>query len=178
MRRKFFPAVLTILILAIVYPAQAQQAKKVPRIGFLVPGSSVGYSVRIEAFRQGMRELGYVEGENIVIEGRWAEGSAERLPHLIAELIRLKVDVLVVGSAAGALAAKNAGITTPVVFAAVTDPLGYGIIGSLARPGANITGAALGGRRGIQRKMGRAAQGDRPKGRKGGRPPESKPPSR
>ena len=124
--------------------AQAQQPKKVPRIGFLVPGSSVNYSVRIEAFRQGLRDLGYVEGENIVIEGRWAEGSAERLPHLIAELIRLKVDVMVVGSAAGALAAKNAGITTPVVFAAVTDPLGYGIIASLARPGGNITGVALG----------------------------------
>ena len=124
--------------------AEAQQPKKVPRIGFLVPGSSVNYSVRVEVFRQGLRDLGYVEGENIVIEGRWAEGSAERLPDLIAELVRLKIDVLVVGSAAGALAAKNAGITTPVVFAAVTDPLGYGIIASLARPGGNITGVALG----------------------------------
>jgi ABC-type uncharacterized transport system substrate-binding protein len=144
MKRKIILLTLCAALFVLCVPANAQQPTKVPRIGFLVPGSSVGYSVRIEAFRQGMRELGYVEGENIVIEGRWAEGSAERLPHLIAELIRLKVDVLVVGSAAGTLAAKNAGITTPVVFAAVTDPLGYGIIGSLARPGANITGAALG----------------------------------
>ena len=124
--------------------AEAQQPKKVPRIGFLVPGSSVNYSVRIEVFRQGLRDLGYVEGENIVIEGRWAEGSAERLPDLIAELVRLKIDVLVVGSAAGAVAAKNAGITIPVVFVAVTDPLGYGLINSLARPGGNLTGTALG----------------------------------
>jgi ABC-type uncharacterized transport system substrate-binding protein len=144
MKRKIILLTLCAALFVLCVPANAQQPTKVPRIGFLVPGSSVGYSVRIEAFRQGMRELGYVEGENIVIEGRWAEGSAERLPHLIAELIRLKVDVLVVGSAAGTLAAKNAGITTPVVFAAVTDPLGYGIIGSLARPGGNLTGTALG----------------------------------
>jgi putative ABC transport system substrate-binding protein len=144
MRKNVIPLALCAMLFALCVPANAQQPTKVPRIGFLVPGSSVGYSVRIEAFRQGMRELGYVEGENIVIEGRWAEGSAERLPHLIAELIRVKVDIMVVGSAAGALAAKNAGITTPVVFAAVTDPLGYGIISSLARPGANITGVALG----------------------------------
>jgi putative ABC transport system substrate-binding protein len=132
------------VLVVTVAVAQAQQPKKVPRIGFLVPGSSVSYSVRIEVFRQGLRDLGYVEGENILIEGRWADGSADRLPHLIAELIRLKVDVMVVGSAAGALAAKNAGVTTPVVFVAVTDPLGYGIIGSLARPGGNLTGTALG----------------------------------
>src|SRR4029453_6058343 len=129
MIRKFSPAVLTILILAIVYPAQAQQAKKVPRIGFLVPGSSVGYSVRIEAFRQGMRELGYVEGKNIVIEGRWAEGGAGRFPPPRRELVRLKVDAVVFRSAAGSLAAKSAGFTAPGVFAAVTAPLGYGIIG-------------------------------------------------
>jgi putative ABC transport system substrate-binding protein len=127
------------LLFALYFSAWAQ-----PRIGFLVPGSSVNYALRIEAFQQGLRDLGYVEGENIVIEGRWAEGSAERLAHLIAELIRLKVDVMVVGSAAGALAAKNAGITTPVAFTAVTDPLGYGLIGSLARPGGNFTGTAMG----------------------------------
>ena len=90
-----------------------------------------------------MRELGYVQGKNIAIEVRWAEGSAERFPHIIAELIGLKVDVLVVSAAAGALAAKNARITTPVVFVAVTDPLGHGIIESLARPGGNLTGTAL-----------------------------------
>ena len=132
------------LLFASVHLAEAQQPGKIPRIGFLVPGSSVNYSVRIEAFRQGLRDLGYVEGENITIEGRWAGGSAERLSQLIAELVQLKVDVIVVGSAAGALAAKNAGISPPVVFAAVTDPLGYGLIGSLARPGGNLTGTAMG----------------------------------
>ncbi len=104
--------------------AQAQQLKKVPRIGFISPSSSSTAGPNLEAFRHGLRDLGYLERENIHIEVRWAEGSAERLPHLIAELIRLKVDVLVIGGVAGALAAKNAGITTPVVFAAVTDPLG------------------------------------------------------
>jgi putative ABC transport system substrate-binding protein len=122
---------------------KAQQAKKVSRIGLISPSSSATAGPNLEAFRQGMRDLGYVEGENIALEVRWAEGSTERLPNLIAELIRLKVDVLVIGGAAGALAAKNPGVTTPVVFAAVTDPLGYGLIGSLARPGGNITGVAL-----------------------------------
>ena len=123
--------------------AQAQQAKKIPCVGFIGASSSSVSGHFLEAFRQGLRDLGYVEGKNIAIETRWAEGSGERFPHLIAELIQLKVDVMVVSGAAGALAAKNAGITTPVVFAAVTDPLGYGIIGSLARPGGNITGVAL-----------------------------------
>jgi putative ABC transport system substrate-binding protein len=123
--------------------AQAQQPKKVPRIGFISPSSSSTAGPNLEAFRHGLRDLAYFERENIHIEVRWAEGSAERLPHLIAELIRLKVDVLVIGGSAGALAAKNAGIPTPVVFAAVTDPLGYGLIDSLARPGGNITGLAL-----------------------------------
>ena len=123
--------------------AQAQQPKKVHRIGFVSPSSSSTAGANIEAFRQGLRELGYVESDNITIEIRWAEGSAERFPHLITELVRHKMDVIVVGGAIGALAAKNAGITIPVVFAAVTDPLGYGLIGSLARPGGNITGVAL-----------------------------------
>jgi putative ABC transport system substrate-binding protein len=123
--------------------AQAQQPKKVPRIGFISPSSSSTAGPNLEAFRHGLRDLGYLERENIHVEVRWAEGSGERLPHLIAELIRLKVDVMVIGGAAGALAAKNAGIAIPVVFAAVTDPLGYGLIDSLARPGGNLTGTAL-----------------------------------
>jgi putative ABC transport system substrate-binding protein len=131
------------LVLASVHPAEAQQAKKVHRIGFISPTSSSTAGANLEAFRQALRDLGYVESENIAIEVRWAEGSAERLPHLIAELVRLRTDVIVVGGAIGALAAKNAGIATPVVFAAVTDPLGYGLIGSLARPRGNITGVAL-----------------------------------
>ena len=131
------------LLLALSYPALAQQPKKMSRIGFIGASSAATSAQNLEAFRQGLRDLHYVEGENIVIEVRWAEGSAQRFPQLIAELIGLKVDVLLVSAAAGALAAKNAGITTPVVFAAVTDPIGYGIIHSLARPGGNITGVAL-----------------------------------
>ena len=121
----------------------AQQPPKVARIGFISPQSSATAGRNLEALRRGLCDLGYGEGETIAIEARWAEGAAERLPHLIAELIRLKVDVMVVGGAAGALAAKDARITTPVVFAAVTDPLGQGIIDSLARPGGNITGLSL-----------------------------------
>jgi putative ABC transport system substrate-binding protein len=122
---------------------QAQQPKKVSRVGFIGASSPSTAGNWLEAFRQGLRDLGYIEGENITIEVRWAEGSAERFPQLIAELVRLKVDVMVVSAAAGALAAKNARITTPVVFVAVTDPLGHGIIDSLARPSGNITGTAL-----------------------------------
>jgi putative ABC transport system substrate-binding protein len=90
-----------------------------------------------------LRELGYVEGKTIQIESRWAEGSAERFPGFLKELNDLKVDAVVIGAAAGAIAAKKSGLTIPVVFAAVTDPLGHGIVESLARPGGNITGVAL-----------------------------------
>jgi putative tryptophan/tyrosine transport system substrate-binding protein len=134
------------LVLGIVMAqsaAGAQQPPKGARIGFISPQSSETAGRNLEALRQGLRDLGYIEGETIAIEARWAEGAAERLPHLIAELIRLKVDVVVVGGAAGALAAKNARMTTPVVFAAVTDPLEHGIIGGLASPGGNITGVSL-----------------------------------
>jgi putative ABC transport system substrate-binding protein len=90
-----------------------------------------------------LRELGYVEGKSITIEVRWAEGSAERFPRLLSELNDVKVDVIVIGAAAGAIAAKKSGLTIPIIFAAVTDPLGHGIVDSLARPGGNITGVAL-----------------------------------
>jgi ABC-type uncharacterized transport system substrate-binding protein len=123
--------------------AEAQQPTKIPLVGFISPSSSSTAGPNLEAFRNGVRNLGYSEGKNILVEVRWAEGSAERFPDLIAELLRLKADVIVVGGAAVALEAKNAGITTPVIFAAVTDPLGYGLIASLARPGGNITGVAL-----------------------------------
>jgi putative ABC transport system substrate-binding protein len=95
MRRKILSVVLTILFLAAVNPAQAQQPTKVPRIGFLGATYPSTNTARIEAFRQGLRELGYVEGKNIVIEYRWAEGKTERLPDLAAELVRLKVDIIV-----------------------------------------------------------------------------------
>ena len=137
-RRTFLSA---LSLLAMPLAARAQPAGKVWRIG-LVAGSS-GFSPS-KAFRQGLRELGYVEGRNVVIEQRSAEGQAERFPELIAETLQLKVDVLVVGSTSGALAAKRATPTTPSVFAGVPDPVAQGIVASLAHPGGNITGASLG----------------------------------
>jgi putative ABC transport system substrate-binding protein len=130
-------------ILAVPLTSQAQRQSTIPRVGFIHPTSATATGQFLDAFRQGLRDLGYVEGETIALEVRWAEGLAERFPDLIAELMRLKIDVLVVAAAAGALAAKQARLTTPVVFAAVTDPVGWGIIDSLARPGGNLTGTAL-----------------------------------
>jgi putative ABC transport system substrate-binding protein len=134
---------LLVMLLALCSSALAQQPSKIFRIGFISPASSKTAGPNLEALRQGLQQLGYFEGKNITLEARWAEGSAERLPHLLAELIRLKVDVIVIGGAAGALAARNSGTSVPVVFAAVTDPLGHGIVESLARPAGNITGVAL-----------------------------------
>jgi len=143
LRRAELIIALAVGLLTAPLAADAQPPPKVARIGFISPISPPAGSRNLEAFRQGLRDLGRVEGQNIAIEARWAEGRAERFPDLIADLIRSRVDVLVVGSAAGALAAKKAGVTTPIVFAAVTDPLGPGIVASLARPGGNITGTSL-----------------------------------
>ena len=115
--------------------AQAQQAKKVPRIGVLAPPTASVFSSRIEAFRQGLRELGYLEGKNISIEYRYAEGKNHRLPHLAAELVHLKVDVILTAGEFGGLAAKNATSTIPIVFAATEDAVASGLVSSLARPG-------------------------------------------
>jgi putative ABC transport system substrate-binding protein len=120
--------------------AQAQQPTKVPRIGFLSSLSPAAVSGRVEAFRQGLRELGYVEGKNIVTEYRWAEGKIERLPDLAAELVRLKVDVIVTGGPAVNRSAKEATVTIPIVLGFDNDPVGNGFVASLARPGGNITG--------------------------------------
>ena len=120
--------------------AQAQQPAKIPRLGFLIASSASSYTARVEAFRRRLRELGYVEGKNIVIEYRYAEGKLERLPDLAAELVRLKVDVIVTGGGQTILAAKKATATIPIVFAASNDPVGTGLVSSLARPGGNITG--------------------------------------
>ena len=120
--------------------ALAQQPKKVPRIGFLGATSSSTIAGRLEAFRHGLRELGYVEGKNIVIEYRWAEGKFDRLPDLAGELVRLNVDVIVTGGPADTRAAKKATATIPVVMGFDNDPVGSGFVTSLARPGGNITG--------------------------------------
>jgi len=122
--------------------AEAQQAAKVARIGYLA-GSLAGAPHAREAFRQGLRDLGYVEGGNVVIEYRSAEGKPERLPALAAELVALKVDVIVVSGTPQALAARQATRTLPIVFAAVADPVGGGLVTSLARPGGNVTGLPL-----------------------------------
>ena len=116
-----------------------QQPAKVARIGFLGPASASGYASRVEALREGLRDFGYVEGKNIVIEYRWAEGKYERLPELAAELVRLKVDVLVTSGTPDTLAAKRATTTIPIVMAVTGDAVSSGIIASLARPGGNIT---------------------------------------
>ena len=135
-RRKFVTGLG--LILAAPLAADAQQTGKVRRVGYLSAGSrSDRYP---DVFRQGLRDLGWVEGQNIVIEGRWAEGRYDRLPDLAAELVRLKVDVIVANPTPAAAAAKKATGTIPIVIISVGDPVGQGFITSLARPGGNVTG--------------------------------------
>jgi putative ABC transport system substrate-binding protein len=140
MNKKIISFVLGALLLALSVPIEAQQPKKVPRIGFLSSLSPAVVSDRMEAFRQGLRELGYVEGKNIVIEWRYAEGKTERLPDIAAELVRLNVDVIVTGGPAVNRSAKEATGTIPIVMAFDNDPVGNGFAASLARPGGNITG--------------------------------------
>jgi putative ABC transport system substrate-binding protein len=131
------------VLLAMPLAGEAQQAAKVPRIGYLT-GSLAGDPHLPEAFRQGLRDLGYVEGRNVVIEYRDAEGRLERLPALAAELVALKVDVIVAaGGTLAALAAKQATRTLPIVFIAVGAPVTSGLVTSLARPGGNVTGLSL-----------------------------------
>ena len=131
-----------VLLLVVAAVAGAQQA--VYRIGFVSPTSAVPEPSQLQAFRQGLRQLGYVEQKNLIIETRFAENRSERLPELAAELLQLKVDVLLAASTPGALAAKRATTTVPIVFAGVLDPVGSGIVSSLARPGGNVTGATVG----------------------------------
>jgi putative ABC transport system substrate-binding protein len=120
--------------------AEAQQQKKVPRIGFLGAASATSQASRLDAFRQGLRELGYVEGKNIIVEYRHAEGKFERLPELSAELMRLKVDIIVTQGSPAAEAARKTTSTIPIVMATGGDAVGSGLVASLARPGGNITG--------------------------------------
>jgi putative tryptophan/tyrosine transport system substrate-binding protein len=137
---RIFCVALSTMLFALSFPAAAQQPKKVPRIGFLFGASASSIAVRREAFRQGLRELGYVEGKNIVIEWRSAEGKADRLPGLVTELVRFKVDVIVTAGTASTRAAKQATVTIPIVMGFDDDPVGSGFAASLARPGGNITG--------------------------------------
>jgi putative ABC transport system substrate-binding protein len=121
----------------------AQQAGKVPRIGFLGAASPSTFASRLESFRLGLRDFGYVEGANITIEYRWAEGRFERLPELAAELVRSNVDLIVTHTTPGSLAAKRATTTIPIVIALIGDPVASGIVTNLARPGGNITGQSF-----------------------------------
>jgi ABC-type uncharacterized transport system substrate-binding protein len=148
--------VLSILLvtgpLAVGVVAEAQQPAKVSRIGVLAPPSPSFFSTRVEPFRRGLRELGYLEGKNISLEYRYTEGKLDRLPHLAAELVHLKVDVILTAGESGVLAAKNATKAIPIVFAVAEDAVGSGLVSSLARPGGNATGLTvlsevLGGKR-------------------------------
>lgn len=120
--------------------AHAQQARRVPRIGYLRVTSASDRPLLLDAFRQALRELGWVEGQNVAIDYRFADGRLDRLPDLASELVRLKVDVIVSLGTQGVVAARNATETIPIVMIAVRDPVGIGLIASLARPGGNVTG--------------------------------------
>ena len=138
--KNLFSILLIITLVVVGMIAEAQQTTKVPRIGFLFSLSPAVNTDRIEAFRQGMRELGYVEGKNVVVEYRYAEGKLDRLSELAAELARLKVDVIVSGGPAVTRPAKAATHTIPIVMAQDSDPVGNKFVTSLAHPGGNITG--------------------------------------
>jgi putative ABC transport system substrate-binding protein len=139
-------SVVAAFILAVSLAAEAQPTAKVYRIGYLAAGWSSGtaYLRPLEAFRQRLRELGWVEGQNVLIEYRFAEGQLERLPGLAEELVRLNVDVIAASPTPAALAAKNATRTIPIVGMSLTEPVAVGLVASLARPGGNVTGVAYG----------------------------------
>jgi putative ABC transport system substrate-binding protein len=154
MKRKSTVLTLCALLFALSSSAEAQQPKKVPRIGYLLAGDPTSESTRFESIRLALRERGYIEGQNIAIEYRYAEGKLDRLPELAAELVRLKVDVIVVaGGTTDIRAAKNATKTIPIIMVgAGRDPVEAGLVKSLARPGGNVTGITnlsreLGGKR-------------------------------
>ena len=152
MNEKIRVLTLCALLSALCASAEAQQPTKAARIGFLGAISFSPASARIEAFRQGLRELGYVEGKNIVIEARYTDARPERLADLAAELVRLNLDIIMAQGGQSIRAAQNATKTIPIVMIAVSDPVSLGFVASLARPGGNITGLStqapeLGGKR-------------------------------
>src|SRR5262245_58155980 len=139
--RKWVGIAAIVLALALIGgKVDAQQPKKVPRIGYLTVAPLSANMARVEAFRQGLRELGYVEGKNVIIEWRSADGKVERQDELAAELVRLKVDLIVASGPTMTRSAKDASATIPIVMAQDSDPVGNGFVASLARPGGNITG--------------------------------------
>ena len=142
-RKKICSIALGAMLLALSVPAEAQQPGKMPRIGVLISTSPSAAARRVQAFKQGLRELGYIEGKNIVLEYRYAEGKLEPLSALADELVRLKLDLIVTDTSRATEAAKNATKTVPVVFTSANDPLGDRQVASLARPGGNLTGFSL-----------------------------------
>jgi putative ABC transport system substrate-binding protein len=145
-RRDFVVAVVALLALGVAaasLAAEAQQAGKVYRIGYLSTPTRASVERVLQAFLRTLRELGWVEGQNLTIEYRWAEGDVERLPDLAAELVRRKVDVIVAPAGSAALAAKNATSSIPIVMIFPSDPVEMGLVASLSRPGGNITGTTL-----------------------------------
>ena len=141
LRRGVIQFVLAAMLLSLSFSAQAQQPAKIPRIGYVSgTGDAFNQGPYVEALRQGLKELGYTEGKNIIIEYRGAEAKEDRIPGIVAELVKLKVDVLVVPLLSAILAAKEATKTIPIVMVAGVDAVGAGIVHSLARPGGNITG--------------------------------------
>src|SRR5262245_21464711 len=140
MKKAVVPILVAVILLTVAVVTEPQQPKKVSRIGFLIASSRAVNAAREEAFLQGLRDLGYLEGKNIVIEWRSAEGKLDRLPALAAELVRLKVDVIVTAGPADTRAAKEATSTIPIVMTFDNDPVANGFVASLARPRGNITG--------------------------------------
>ena len=143
MRRKVLCFALSAWFSALIVSSPAQQPQKLSRVGWLAAGSPSGVAPLTNAFREGLRQLGYVEGKNIAIEYRYAEEKFDRLPDLAAEIVHLKVDVIVVASTPAIQALKQATATIPIVMVGPGDPVGLGLIASLARPGGNITGLSF-----------------------------------
>jgi ABC-type uncharacterized transport system substrate-binding protein len=140
MNLKIYALPLCAMLIALCFPANAQQTGKVARLGYLDPSTAAGNAVRLDAFRQELNKLGWVEGKNLIIEYRFADQKTERLPELAAELVRLKVDLIATSGGPTPLAAKRATTTIPIVMMNSVDPVGQGLVASLARPGGNVTG--------------------------------------
>src|SRR5262245_36532629 len=143
MRRRAFITLLGGAAASWPLAARAQQSGKPPTIGFLVPGTPSSHGQFVAAFVRRLRELGWIDGRTVAVEYRWAEGRNERFAEIAAEFVQLKVDVILTASTVGVLAAKQATSVIPIVFAATGDPVGTGLVASLARPGGNVTGLSL-----------------------------------
>jgi putative ABC transport system substrate-binding protein len=138
--KRLFYFALSASLIALSFPVEAQEPKKVPGIGFLTAASASSQALRLEALRRGLKDFGYFEGKNITIDYRFADGKLDRAPSLAAELVRLKVNIIVTGGGTSTRAAKEATLTIPIVMGFDNDPVGNGFVASLARPGGNVTG--------------------------------------